>query len=151
MMKLIGIWALSTIMWIGCSNGGSNNSTEKDTYTYEELDAKPRFGGCNDIKDLAKLKSCSDKKMSEFISKNLRYPEDAKAKGIQGKTLVSFIIERNGSLSDIKAVSNHGGGLEEEAVRVIELMNTQKQWWVPGEKNGKRQRVRLQLPINFKL
>ena len=75
----------------------------------------------------------------------------ARAKGIEGKAVVSFVIEPNGSLSDIKAETDLGGGLEEEAVRVFELMNTEKQWWVPGMKDGKRQRVKLQLPITFRM
>ena len=129
----------------------SNNKTEGAVASFEELDTKPRFGGCKDITDPAALKSCSDKKMAKFISSNLQYPENARKMKIEGKAVVSFVIEPNGSLSDITPMTNLGGGLEEEAVRVFKLMNEKKLWWVAGMKDGKHQRVKLQLPITFKM
>lgn len=118
---------------------------------FNDLDIKPRFGGCDDIVDPAELKSCADKKMAKFISSNLQYPEQAKKLKVEGKAIVSFVVEPNGSLSEIMAETNLGSGLEEEAIRVMKLMNEQKQWWVAGMKDGKYQRVQLKLPINFKI
>ena len=129
----------------------SDTGTTKVVASFDGLDRKPRFGGCNDVKDPVELKSCSDKKLAKFISNNLQYPENARKMKIEGKAVVSFVIEPNGSLSDITAMTNLGGGLEEEALRVFKLMNEKKLWWVAGMKDGKHQRVKLQLPITFKM
>ena len=119
--------------------------------SFDDLESKPRFGGCNDITEAEELKKCADKAMAEFINKHLKYPETAKNRGIEGKAVISFIVEVNGSLSEITPITSLGGGCEEEAVRVIQLMNDKKQWWVPGMKDGKRVRVKIQLPINFRM
>ena len=163
MTRLIILLSLTLIFSTSCGDKSAvktNTSAEATATTvktedpeaaFDELDIKPRFGGCNDITDPAELKSCSDKKMAKFISSNLQYPENARKLKIEGKAVVSFIIEPNGSLSDITAMTNLGGGLEEEAVRVFKLMNEKKLWWVAGMKDGKYQRVKLQLPITFKM
>lgn len=151
MSKLIWALVLSMSLAYGCDSSSAKEQEGQKTYSFEELDVKPRFGGCDDVTDVVEQKSCADKKMAEFITKNLKFPESAKARGIEGKAIVSFIIEPNGSLSEITPTTSFGGGIEDEAVRVINLMNVQKQWWIPGMKDGKRQRVKLQLPINFKL
>ncbi len=164
MTRLIIIVVIGILAFASCGDNTSKqavdntaatqdtiSSVEKAIAAFEDLDIKPRFGGCNDIADPAKLKSCSDKKMAKFISSNLQYPENARKLKIEGKAIVAFIIEPNGSLSDISAISNLGGGIEQEAIRVFELMNEKKLWWVAGMKDGKRQRVKLQLPITFKM
>lgn len=133
---------------------GDKKSSSSDSglvVSFDDLESKPRYGGCDDITDSEELKKCADKEMSAFINKHLKYPEPAKNKGIEGKAVISFIVEVNGSLSEITPMTNLGGGCEEEAARVIQLMNEQKKWWVPGMKDGKRVRVKLQLPINFKM
>ena len=159
MTRVYTILILFAVGVLSCSSPSTSETApssaaqnDSDVVTaFDELDIKPRFGGCNDITDPVELKSCADKKMAQFINNNLKYPETARSKKIEGKAVVSFVIEPNGSLSDIKALSTLGGGLEEEAVRVFKLMNEQKKWWVAGMKDGKRQRVKLQLPINFKM
>jgi len=152
----IGVFALAS-----CTNQPSTKDTSttssdsisKETVitSFDDLDIKPRFGGCNDLTEAAAIKTCADKALAKFINTNLQYPEDARKLGIQGKAVVSFVVEPNGSLTEIEALTNLGGGLEEEALRVMKLMNTQKKWWVSGKKDGKFQRVQLKLPINFKI
>jgi len=165
MTRLIIIVAVATIAMTSCGDKPQVSTTNTDPATidredigepkviatFDDLDRKPRFGGCDEISDPIELKTCSDKKLSKFISSNLQYPENARKMKIEGKAVVSFIIEPNGSLSEITAMTNLGGGLEEEAIRVFNLMNEKKLWWVAGMKDGKHQRVKLQLPINFKI
>ncbi|MGE5350964.1 MAG: TonB family protein [Acidobacteriota bacterium] len=83
----------------------------------------------------------------EFISSNVVYPQAAKKDGIQGKVIVGFIIEKDGSMSDIKVLKGIGGGCDEEAVRVTKLMGK----WNPGIQKGKPVRVRMVMPYQFKL
>ncbi len=83
----------------------------------------------------------------EFVSRELRYPEEARAKGVVGKVFVTFVVERDGSISDIKVIRGIGSGCDEEALRVVRQMPA----WKPGQHGGKMVRVQQSLPITFKL
>ena len=83
----------------------------------------------------------------QFLQENLQYPEQAMASHIEGRVLVAFIVEKDGSISDIKAVRQVDPSLDNEAMRVVSIMPK----WTPGYMNGKPVRVRFTLPINFKL
>ncbi len=85
--------------------------------------------------------------LTGYISSNIIYPELARKAGIQGRVITSFTIERNGTISDIKIEKGIGAGCDEEAVRVISSMEN----WQPGKQNGNPVRVRMMIPINFKL
>jgi len=84
---------------------------------------------------------------SKFLSKNLHYPQMAIDQRIQGKVWVSFIIEKDGTLSNFKVVRGVGYGLDEEALRVLKLAPA----WKPGIQNGQPVRVQYNIPINFQL
>lgn len=84
----------------------------------------------------------------KYIQQNLRYPAEAHKKGIQGKVFVEFVIETDGSVSNVKVIRGIGGGCDQEAQRVIR--NSPK--WNPGKNdNGELMRQRMELPITFKL
>ncbi|WP_448698425.1 energy transducer TonB [Mucilaginibacter sp. AW1-3] len=82
-----------------------------------------------------------------FLQKNIRYPQIAKENGIQGRAYLQFIVERDGSLTDIKIVRNPGGGTGEEAERVLKM----SPHWKPGRQNGTNVRVQFTVPVNFSL
>ena len=82
-----------------------------------------------------------------FLRKNVRYPETAMKSSIQGVVIVIFIIETDGSLSNIDVTKSIGGGCDEEAVRVVKLMPK----WEPARRNGKAVRVVVRMPIIFKM
>ena len=84
---------------------------------------------------------------SKFLQKHLRYPDGAAADHIQGKVWLSFIIERDGHLSNITVDRGPGYGLDEEALRVLKLAPA----WKPGMQNGQPVRVKYNIPINFQL
>jgi len=84
---------------------------------------------------------------SKFLQKNLRYPGAASDKGISGKVMVTFIVEKDGHLSDITVDKGAGYGMDEESVRVLKLAKA----WKPGLANGHPVRVKYVLPINFVL
>lgn len=85
--------------------------------------------------------------LMKLIADNFRYPHDARDNGIQGKVILSFIIEKDGSVTEIKVVKGIGGSCDEEALRVAGLMEK----WTPGHQNFKPVRVRMNMPMNFKL
>lgn len=86
-------------------------------------------------------------KMMEYIAKNIKYPAMARESGIQGRVFVNFVVEPDGSVSNVKVLRGIGGGCDEEAVRVVESMPT----WTPGRQRGKAVRVSFNLPVRFTL
>ena len=88
-----------------------------------------------------------DKARIKFLIENLKYPEDARKKGIQGRVYVSFVVEKDGLISNIELLRGIGGGCDEEAMRVVSIMPN----FEPGLQRGKSVRVKFTLPIKFTL
>ena len=88
-----------------------------------------------------------EQKLMEFIAKGIKYPQIARETGIQGRVFVGFVIEPDGSVSNVKVLRGIGGGCDEEAMRVVKSMPK----WKPGKQRGKAVRVSYMLPVNFKL
>lgn len=101
---------------------------------YQIVEVMPEFPGGMD-------------QMAKFLSENIKYPEEAKDKGISGRVFISFVIEKDGSVSSAKVMRGIGGGCDEEALRVVNAMPN----WKPGLMEGKPVRVNYILPVNFKL
>ena len=85
--------------------------------------------------------------MMKYIAENVKYPEEAKDKDIAGRVFLAFVVEKDGSVSNVKVLRGIGGGCDEEAARVINSMPK----WKPGKQKGKPVRVSYQIPIYFKL
>ncbi len=83
----------------------------------------------------------------EYIQKKLRYPNQARRMGIEGKVFVQFVVDKDGTITDVQAVKGIGAGCDEEAARVI----SEAPKWSPGKQRGKPVKVRMILPITFKL
>ncbi len=83
--------------------------------------------------------------ISSYISKNIHYPDSAQKNGTQGTVAVSFIVNEDGTLSNVRAVRGIGSGCDEEAVRVIKSMPP----WKPGKQNGKNVKVNYTQPVRF--
>lgn len=83
----------------------------------------------------------------KFLQDNIKYPQMARESGIQGTVYVTFVVERNGSVTDVKILRGIGGGCDEEAVRVVQNMPK----WEPGKQRGKPVRVQFNMPIKFTL
>lgn len=83
----------------------------------------------------------------EYLSKNIQYSKAAKKNGIQGRVLVSFIVEKDGSISNAKVEKSVEPSLDEEALRVVTAMPK----WVPGKRNGVPVRVKYTVPVTFRL
>jgi len=84
---------------------------------------------------------------ARYLSKNIRYPAVARENNTQGRVIVSFVCEKDGSLTDVKVARGIGDGCDEEAVRVIKA----SPHWKPGIQNGRPVRVAYSVPINFTL
>lgn len=84
--------------------------------------------------------------MVEFLSKNVKYPKDAAKQKVEGRVLVWFVVETDGSLTDVKVAKKVFPSLDAEAVRVVKTMPK----WTPGKHNDQPVRVRFALPIVFK-
>ena len=111
-----------------------SNSSQKPIELFTVVEEQPCYPGGDDARIL-------------YLQNNIRYPEEAKELGIQGKVFVTFVVETDGSLTDIKVLRGIGGGCDEEAIRVIKNMPK----WIPGKQRGVQVRVQFNLPINFKL
>ena len=85
--------------------------------------------------------------MMQYLSSNIRYPEDAREAGTQGRVIVSFIVEKDGSISNAKVAKPTYSSLDEEALRVVSAMPN----WMPGKQNGQAVRVKYAVPVSFRL
>lgn len=86
-------------------------------------------------------------KWTRFLNKNLKYPKRAKRMGISGTVFLSFVVDKNGVISDIEVLREVGGGLDEEAIRV--LKSSPK--WNPGLQRGRPVKSRMSIRIAFTL
>lgn len=108
-------------------------TSEEDT-VYQIVEQMPQYTG-------------GEEAMMKYVSENIKYPQAAKDKNIAGRVFVSFVIEKDGSVNEVKVMRGIGGGCDEEAVRVIKEMPK----WKPGMQKGKPVRVNYMMPIFFKL
>jgi protein TonB len=88
-----------------------------------------------------------DEARIRFLSENIRYPQMARESGIQGTVFVTFVVERDGSVTDVRVLRGIGGGCDEEAIRVIRAMPR----WNAGKQRGRPVRVQFNMPIRFTL
>lgn len=108
------------------------NGDSLDNSVYSNIEKMPEFPG-------------GEKAIRRFLSTNIRYPIEAAENDIQGKVFVGFIIEKDGSISNIQVKKGVHPLLDDEAVRIIKLMPR----WIPGRQKGKPVRVSFTVPINF--
>lgn len=85
--------------------------------------------------------------VQKWISKHIKYPMIAQENNIQGKVFVQFVIEKDGSVSNVKVTRSVDPSLDKEAIRVIQSMPK----WTPGKQRQKPVRVSFTVPINFQL
>ena len=112
----------------------STAQTKKNDMVFDVVEVMPQFPG-------------GQIAMMKYIMENMKYPKQAMKEGIQGRVAVSFIVEKDGSISNVRPVHSVHSLLDKEAVRVVESMPK----WTPGKQNGKPVRVRFNLPVMFKL
>jgi len=109
-------------------------SSTQEEQVFEVVEQMPRFPGG----DNARIK---------FIKENIKYPKEALEKGISGTVFVSFVVEKDGSISNVKLLKGIGGGCDKEALRVVSMLPN----YEPGLQDGKPVRTQFNIPISFKL
>ncbi|MBQ3631437.1 MAG: energy transducer TonB [Prevotella sp.] len=107
---------------------------EEETKIFEVVEQMPSFPG-------------GDAALMAFLSKNIKYPVVAEENGIQGRVIATFVVERDGSITDVKVVKSVDPSLDKEAVRVLKSMPK----WIPGKQNGSAVRVKYTVPVTFRL
>jgi periplasmic protein TonB len=88
-----------------------------------------------------------DEARMRYLAQNIKYPQMARESGIQGIVFVTFVVERDGNITDVRLLRGIGGGCDEEAIRVVKGMPR----WTPGKQRGQPVRVQFNLPIRFTL
>lgn len=101
---------------------------------FEVVEQNPAFPG-------------GDKALMDYLYKNLKYPAVAQDNGIQGRVLIQFVVNKDGSIVDPKVLRSVDPSLDKEAMRVVTSMPK----WTPGRQRGKPVRVRFTLPVTFRL
>ena len=105
-----------------------------ETEIFQIVEEMPQFPG-------------GEAKLLEYVATHIKYPQIARETGIQGRVFVGFVVEPDGSVSNVKILRGIGGGCDEEAMRVIKSLPK----WKPGKQRGKAVRVSYQIPVLFKL
>jgi TonB family protein len=113
-------------------NNDSLSKLDRLLVTEEKVDIEPQFPGGIEA-------------FYNYLSHNIHYPKDAIKNLVQGKVILSFVIERNGSITDIKIIRGLSDDINSEAIRIIS--NSPK--WNPGIQNGRAVRVQYRMPIDF--
>lgn len=88
-----------------------------------------------------------DEARIKYLVENIKYPDMAKESNIQGIVYVTFVVEKDGRVSNVKVLRGIGGGCDEEAVRVIQKMPN----WAPGKQRGRAVRAQFNMPVRFTL
>lgn len=116
-------------------SGLNDYSETTDDVVFKVVETMPSFPG-------------GDAAMMEYIRVNIRYPSEAQQIGIQGRAIIEFVVEKNGSIAEVKVVRSAGdASLDREALRLVRSMPR----WSPGKQRGKLVRVSYMVPINFKI
>lgn len=113
---------------------------------FKIVEEEPYFGVC-ELNDKTKQKQCANEPLFAYLGEHLNYPRIALENGISGRVIISFVVEKDGSISSAKILRGIGGGCDEEALRVVNDMPK----WTPGKQRGRAVRVQFTLPVSFTL
>ena len=128
MMSLMAMFGLSTV------SAQKTVVAEKNQQVFDVVEQMPEYPG-------------GPSALIEYLSQNVKYPEDAKQQKIEGRVLATFVVETDGSVSNVEVVKPAFPSLDAEAVRLLSAMPK----WTPGMQSGKVVRVKYTVPINFNL
>ena len=107
---------------------------EEDTKVFDVVEQMPSFPG-------------GQSALMQWLGSNISYPVIAAENGVQGRVIVQFVVEKDGSVSDVQVVKSVDPSLDKEAARVVKAMPK----WIPGRQNGAAVRVKYTVPVTFKL
>ena len=107
---------------------------EEENKVFDVVEQMPTFPG-------------GDAALLEYLGKNIHYPTIAAENNVQGRVIIGFVVERDGSVSDVQVLRSVDPSLDKEAMRVVKSMPK----WIPGKQNGSAVRVKFQVPVTFRL
>lgn len=119
---------------IAVNTNESEEKKEVANKVFDVVEQMPSFPGGNDA-------------LMKFLQENVKYPVVAQENGVQGRVVVSFVVEKDGSITDVKVVRSVDPSLDKEATRVVKSMPR----WIPGKQNGAAVRVKYNVPVSFRL
>ncbi len=123
------------MMFIATAGMAQSKQTKvSNDKVYDVVEIMPQFTG-------------GQVELMKYLSQTVKYPADAEKKKAEGRVIATFIVNKDGSISDAKVVKSVFPSLDAEALRVINAMPK----WAPGKQNGKPVRVKYCVPITFKL
>jgi len=107
---------------------------EEETKVFDVVEQMPSFPG-------------GPSALMQYLSSNIKYPVVAEENGVQGRVVCTFVVERDGSITDVRVIKSVDPSLDKEAVRVVKGMPR----WIPGKQNGSAVRVKYTVPVTFRL
>ena len=107
---------------------------EEETKVFDVVEQMPSFPG-------------GDAELMKFLHDHMKYPAVAEENGMQGRVICTFVVERDGSITDVKVIKSVDPSLDKEAIRVLKSMPK----WIPGKQNGSAVRVKYTVPVTFRL
>ncbi len=107
---------------------------EEETKVFDVVEQMPSFPG-------------GPSALMQYLGSNIKYPVVAEENGVQGRVVCTFVVERDGSITDVRVVKSVDPSLDREAVRVVKSMPR----WIPGKQNGSAVRVKYTVPVTFRL
>lgn len=131
-MKRILMMALAAMMMV--STAAAQTTKENKEKVYEKCEVLPEYPG-------------GELAMFKFLADVQKYPEEAVKRGEQGRVVVSFVVEKDGSLTDIEVTKHATPTLDKAAVEAVKKMPK----WKPGMNKGKKVRVQFALPITYRM
>ena len=137
-----------SILFLFCLSIFCLNTSAQSNATAEVEAEMPYFSGCEIHADYSDEKrNCSNRALIDFISRNLAYPEQARADDIEGTVYVRFTVSKYGKVTNAKALNYVGGGCDEEALRVVNMFPD----WTPAQGALGPVSVEMDLPVSFAL
>ncbi len=147
---------IAQVLFLGCLTF-QLNAQAPDTTIYEVAERMPMPLLARCQPDLHpgwtedSIRRCAEAQLLSVVTKNIRYPEEARQGNMEGTVVTSFVVGTNGRISDIRILKDIGGGCGAEAARVLGALDEAGLRWIPAQREGKPVRMRQALPIRFRL
>lgn len=130
----------------------AQTAADNDTTIHKVAEEAPRFPVCEKLDTTVAVKNqCAQQQLMAFMARNIFYPTEARQSNIEGQVVLTFVVEKDGILTNPKILKDIGSGCGIEALRIVNIMRDQQLKWVPGKNQGKAIRTQYTLPVRFKL
>ena len=133
-MKKVLFMSLMAVLCLTTASAQKTVVSQKNEKVFDVAEQMPEYPG-------------GMQALYEFLKENIKYPEDAKKQKVEGRVIATFVVETDGSISNVEVVKHAFPSLDAEAVSVIQAMPK----WTPGKQSGKVVRVKYTVPVNFNL